>query len=94
LDSEVNVNKNSPIKGAGFGIQDPGSRKNSSQIRIQDPGGKKAPDPGSTTLGSSGSLYLLVIALVMVLKQWRLGLRQLNFLKVIVQCCDVDLDGF
>jgi hypothetical protein len=26
---------------------DPGSGKNSSRIRIPDPGGKKAPDPGS-----------------------------------------------
>jgi hypothetical protein len=27
--------------------KDPGSGKNSSRIRIPDPGGKKAPDPGS-----------------------------------------------
>jgi hypothetical protein len=30
---------------------DPGSGKNSS--RIPDPGGKKAPDPGSATLGKT-----------------------------------------
>jgi hypothetical protein len=29
---------------------DPGSGKNSSRIRILDPGGKKAPDPGPATL--------------------------------------------
>jgi hypothetical protein len=29
---------------------DPESGKNSSRIRIPDPGGKKAPDPGSATL--------------------------------------------
>jgi hypothetical protein len=34
-------------KKAGSGIQDPGSGKNPSRIRIPDPGGKKAPDPGS-----------------------------------------------
>jgi hypothetical protein len=34
----------------GSGIRDPGSGKNSSRIRIPDPGGKKAPDPGSATL--------------------------------------------
>jgi hypothetical protein len=32
----------------GFGIRDPGSRKN--LFRIPDPGVKKAPDPGSATL--------------------------------------------
>jgi hypothetical protein len=31
----------------GSGIQDMGSGKNSSRIRIPDLGGKKAPDPGS-----------------------------------------------
>jgi hypothetical protein len=36
----------------GSGIQDTGSGKNSSRIRIPDPGGKKLriPDPGSATL--------------------------------------------
>jgi hypothetical protein len=34
--------------GLGFGIRDPGSGKN--LFRIPDPGIKKAPDPGSTTL--------------------------------------------
>jgi hypothetical protein len=31
-------------------LLDPGSGKNSSRIRIPDPGGKKALDPGSGTL--------------------------------------------
>jgi hypothetical protein len=34
-------------------IRDPRSGKNSSRIRIPDPGGKKAPDPGS----GSATLY-------------------------------------
>jgi hypothetical protein len=36
---------------------DPGSGKNSSRIRISDPGGKKAPDPGS----GSATLHFLLI---------------------------------
>jgi hypothetical protein len=42
MDSEDIVKKMSSKKGP-----DPGSGKNSSRIRIPDPGGIKAPDPGS-----------------------------------------------
>jgi hypothetical protein len=38
-------------------ILDPGSGKN--PFRIQDPGGKKAPDPGSATLNSCGIVLLI-----------------------------------
>jgi hypothetical protein len=47
MDSEDIVRKCHQKKGQG---PDPGSGKNSSRIRILDPGGKKAPDPGSGTL--------------------------------------------
>jgi hypothetical protein len=44
MDSEDIVRKCHQKRGR---IRDPGSGKNSSWIRIPDPGGKKAPDPGS-----------------------------------------------
>jgi hypothetical protein len=50
MDSEDIVRKFHQKRGR---IRDPGSGKNSSRIRIPDPGGKKAPDPGSATLGST-----------------------------------------
>jgi hypothetical protein len=44
MDSEDIVRKFHQKRGR---IRDPGSGKNPSRIRIPDPGGKKAPDPGS-----------------------------------------------
>jgi hypothetical protein len=51
MDSEDIVRKFHQKRGR---IRDPGSGKNSSRIRIPDPGGKKAPDPGS----GSATLHL------------------------------------
>jgi hypothetical protein len=48
--------KNIPLRS---GIQDPGSGKNSSRIRIPDPGGKKAPDPGSRILDPDPQHWML-----------------------------------
>ncbi len=46
--------------GLGSGIRDPGSGKN--PFRIPDPGVKKAPDPGSATLGLRICLYRYFIS--------------------------------
>jgi hypothetical protein len=51
MDSEDIVKKMSSKK-----RPDPGSGKNSSRIRIPDPGGIKAPDPGSRIRNTGQSL--------------------------------------